>query len=130
MSLSDGAAAEAKQLELDNELVPLAVAANVTYFHLTDVSRQVDANEHLADMLQVVSVALAQVAPIYRARADGEQPSLLSNGDIDRLLLAPLRDGAESPSLDGYCVRRGDLRKALVTLREARNLFGRAPGPA
>lgn len=114
-----------QQAELDNEMVSLAVAASVTYFHLTEVARQIDSEAHLAEMLQVVAVALSQVAPIYRAPTDGESPSLLSNREVDRLLFLPMREGEEAPDLDDYRIRRGDLRRALVTLREARSLFGR-----
>ena len=110
---------------LDNELVPLSVAANVTYFHLTEVGKQVLMQENLAEILPVVAVALSQVAPIYRAPMDGEAPPQLGEREIEALLFKPVRDGAP-PSLDGFSIRRGDLRKALVTLREARHLFGRA----
>jgi hypothetical protein len=120
---SEGVAA--RQADLDNEMVSLAVAASVTYFHLTEVARQIDSETHLAEMLQVVAVALSQVAPIHRAAKNGESPSLLSNREVDRLLFRPMREGEEAPDLDEYCIRRGDLRSALVTLREARGLFGR-----
>lgn len=117
--------AAAKQQELDNEMVPLAVASSVTYFHLTELTKQVGSHENLAERLQVVCVALSQVAPIYRApQGDGSAPQL-SNREVDELLLRPARDGGEPPRLDAFCIRRGDLRKALVALREARNPFGK-----
>ena len=117
-----------EQTAIDSEMVSLAVAASVTYFHLTEVARQIDSESHLAEMLQVVAVALSQVAPIHRAARPGEETVLLSTGEVDRLLFKPMREGDEAPDLDEFCIRRGDLRKALVTLREARNLFGRPPG--
>ena len=120
-----GEGVAARQSDLDNEMVSLAVAASVTYFHLTEVARQIDSETHLAEMLQVVAVALSQVAPIHRVAKDRESPALLSNREIDRLLFRPMREGEEAPDLDEYCIRRGDLRNALVTLREARGLFGR-----
>ena len=119
---------EAERAALDDEMVSLAVAANVTYFHLTDVSRQVDDQDSLGDMLQVVSVALSQVAPIYRKASDGQPATKpLESREVDEILFRPMRDGNDGPSLDDYCIRRGDLRKALVTLREARHLFGKTP---
>jgi hypothetical protein len=120
----DTQAAGASQVALDNELVPLAVASSVTYFHLTEVTRQVDTHENLHEMLNVVAVALSQVAPIYRSPGQGDKPPLLSNREVDDLLFKPIRDGEPTATLDGLCIRRGDLRKALVTLREARSLFG------
>lgn len=126
-SMLDPAVAGKKQAELDAEMVSLAVAANVTYFHLTEVTRQVDSNDDLAQMLRVVSVALSQVAPIYRVPAKGQQPVPLGSREVDEVFFTPMREGTEAPSLDGFCIRRGDLRQALVTLREARNLFGGAP---
>ena len=122
--MQDPAIAFQKQAELDGEMVSLAVAANVTYFHLTEVTRQVDTNQDLAQMLRVVSVALSQVAPIYRAGHDGQEPAQLGSREIDDLFFTPMSDGAHGPSLDDFCIRRGDLRQALVTLREARSLFG------
>jgi hypothetical protein len=72
LRMQDPAIAIQNQAELDGEMVSLAVAANVTYFHLTEVARQVDTTQDLAQMLRVVSVALSQVAPIYRAGRGGE----------------------------------------------------------
>lgn len=129
MSEERQASITAAQAALDEEMVSLAVAASVTYFHLTEVARQIDSESHLAEMLQVVAVALSQVAPIHRAPKPGADAALLSSAEVDRLLFRPMREGEEAPDLDEYCIRRGDLRKALVTLREARNLFGR-PGDA
>ena len=60
--------ARERQARLDDELVPLPVAATVAYFHVTDAAHQVD----------------------------------------------------------GLKIRRGDLRRAMITLREARAAFGPA----
>lgn len=113
---------------LDQEFVPLAVASSVAYFHLTDAAKQVDSQEHLADMLRIVALALSQVAPIHRAPA-AERSAPLSEQQIEEFFFRPLNEGGEGPSLDGFCIRRGDLRRALVTLREARTVFGRRNEP-
>ena len=107
-----------QQNQLDAELVPLAVAATVAYFHLTEASKQVDSQGHLADVVPVVALALSQVTPVYAA-ADGTGRPV--NKEVDALLL---RRDAAPPDLDRFAIRRGDLRAALATLREARHLFG------
>jgi len=110
----------AKQAELDGEMVPLSVAATVAYFHLTALAKQIDTDAQLADVVQVVAVALSQVAPIYSAGAGAVEAV---NRELDALLLR--RSNEESPAdLDRFAIRRGDLRTALTTLREARHLFG------
>lgn len=115
----------ARQSALDDEMVALAVAASVTYFHLTDVSKQVNHDAGLVEMFGMVAVALSQVAPIYRSARDGSPAARLSPQEVDSMLFKPLGEGGETPSLDDFCIRRGDLRHALVTLREAKHLFGR-----
>jgi len=114
----------ARQRKLDDEMVPLAVAATVAYFHLTEVAKQIDTNEHLADVVQVVAVALSQVAPVYSAAG---APVRVVNKELDALLLRRPENDAPKPDLDQFVIRRGDLRAALTTLREARNLFGGRP---
>lgn len=100
--------------EVDEGLVPLAVAATVAYFHVTDAARQVTTQSDLADVVPLVAIALSAVAPIV--------------GDAGPLGAAEIRQRlyGREPSLDGLAMRRGDLRKAMVTLREARASFGPA----
>ena len=117
---SDEVAAVGPKL-LDRELVPLAVAATITYHHVTDAARQVSETSSLREIVHFAAVALSTVAPIYRM---GAQPLPLSGKEIQELLFRPL-EGAEPLQLDAYGVRRGDLRAALVTLKEARGAFGK-----
>jgi hypothetical protein len=114
------AAATAQKL-LDQELVPLAVAATITYHHVTDAARQVSETASLREIVHFAAVALSTVAPIYRM---GPHSAPLSGPEIQELLFRPL-EGVEPLQLDAYGVRRGDLRAALVTLKEARSAFGK-----
>lgn len=99
---------------IDDEMVPLAVAATVAYFHVTDGAHQVSTQSDLADVVPLVAIALSTVAPIH-----GENGALMSAQVRARLY------GSRRPSLDGLSIRRGDLRTAIITLREARTAFGK-----
>lgn len=104
-----------RQARLDEELVPLYVAATVAYFHVTDAAHQVSTQEALADVVPLVAIALSTIAPIHAE--DGPLGS------------AALRDALykeKRPNVDGLMIRRGDLRRAMITLREARAAFGPA----
>jgi hypothetical protein len=102
------------QQQLDDEMVPLAVAATVAYFHVTEAAHQVTTQTDLADIVPLVAIALSTVAPIH-----GEARPLSAIEVRERLY------GSRRPSLDGLKMRRGDLRTAMITLREARSTFGR-----
>jgi hypothetical protein len=102
-----------RQARLDHELVPLPVAANVAYFHITDAAHQVRTESDLADVVPLVAIALSTVAPIH---AD--------NGPVGAAALRALLYGERRPNLDNLSIRRGDLRTAMITLREARAAFG------
>lgn len=104
---------------LEDELVPLSVAATVTYFHITALKRQVEDQDTLFQALHLVAVALSQVAPIHEVHEDG-RPGLLSAQEIERLLFRPIRSGGDLPDLDRFRVRRGDLHRAMNALRDAR----------
>jgi hypothetical protein len=104
---------------LEDEFVPLPVAATVTYFHVTDALRQVSSEEDLAKMAHLVAIALSTVAPLYRdgARVDAAR--------LEEALYRPVRERTAALSLDSLAIRRGDLRAAMTTLKEARLAFGR-----
>ena len=110
---------------IEEELVPLSVAATVTYFHVTAVGKQLDDEDNLSEVLHLVAVALSQLAPIHSAGPDG--PRLLSTQELEKLLFEPVRSRVDLPDLDGFCIRRRDLHAAMVALRSARSAFGR-PG--
>jgi hypothetical protein len=98
---------------LDDELVPLPIAATVAYFHVTDAAHQVSTQEALADVLPLVVIALSTIAPIH---AD--------SGPLSAAALRELLYKNRHPNVDGLRIRRGDLRTAMITLREARAAFG------
>ena len=109
----------ARHHALDEEPVPLSVAANVAYFHLTHLKRQVDLPGQLADMVQLAAVALSQVAPIREATSG----RVLTYREVAEQFFK--RRGQEAPvDLDAFSIRRGDLRAALVTLAQVQHLFG------
>lgn len=97
-----------------DELVPLAIAAQVTYFHLSGLRIYISDDQPLAEIIRITALALAETAPIYR----GERP--LDPKQLNDLLIHPLSSRQEQPDLDAFHVRRGDLRDALVSLRKAR----------
>ena len=117
-----GAEREATRLfELEVELVPLRVAATVAYFHVTDSMRQVSSEKDLAEIVHLVAIALSTVAPIRRA--DG---AVLTSAELHEIFYRPLGRRLRKPELEGLVIRRGDLKNAMVTLKEARMVFGRS----
>lgn len=115
MSEEDRKAADDRR-HLDAEMVPLTVAARVAYFHLAEAARQPHGDEALSQVTGLVAIALAAVAPIYRGDA------LLSAQELEDQLYRPAEHGG-APDLGPLQIRRGDLRAAMVTLREARAQF-------
>jgi hypothetical protein len=107
---------------LDAELVPLSVAATVAYFHLTDPRIQVGELDSLLRAVGRAAISLAQVAVIH-LRGSEEPARQMNAEELRRLLLEPMLDEARRPDLDRFLIRRGDLRAALVSLREARGPF-------
>src|SRR5204862_5657301 len=117
-----GAEREATRLfELEVELVPLRVAATVAYFHVTDSMRQVSSEKDLAEIVLLVAIALSTVAPIRRA--DG---AVLTSAELHEIFYRPLGRRLGKPDLEGLVIRRGDLKSAMATLKEARLVFGRS----
>src|SRR5438067_11707231 len=117
-----GAEREATRLfELEVELVPLRVAATIAYFHVTDSMRQVSSEKDLAEIVHLVAIALSTVAPIRRA--DG---AVLTSAELHEIFYRPLGQRLRKPELEGLVIRRGDLKNAMVTLKEARMAFGRS----
>ena len=104
-----------RQGRLDEELVPLHVAATVAYFHITDAAHQVSTREALAVVVPLVAIALSTIAPIHA-----------ENGPLSSAALRDALYKERRPNVDGLMIRRGDLRRAMITLREARAAFGPA----
>jgi len=107
--------------ELETERVPLRVAATVAYFHVTDSMRQVSSEKDLAEIVHLVAIALSTVAPIRRA--DG---AVLTSAELHDIFCRPLGQRLGKPDLEGLVIRRGDLKSAMATLKEARAVFGRS----
>lgn len=97
-----------------DEMVPLTIAAHVTYFHLSGLRINISDDQPVAEIIRIAALALAEITPIYR----GEGP--LDPKQLDDLLIHPLSSRQEQPDLNAFHVRRGDLRDAVVNLRKAR----------
>lgn len=91
---------------LDEELMPLEVAAGIAYSQLMGTLRPPP------DDLPLVCIALSTVAPVYAGRY------ALTARQIAERLFAPRADVA------GLRIRRRDLRVAITALKEARHAFG------
>jgi hypothetical protein len=109
---------------LDEEFVPLPVAATVAYFEITEAAKQVRTREDLAEVRRLVAIALASVAPIYGRNGNGGGAAVLSAREINDLLFKPRDTAQVQAKLEELCIRRGDLRTALEVLKEARLAFG------
>lgn len=102
----------AERLEhLDEELVPLPVAATVAYFQITEAAQQVAGQAELAQAVERVAIALSTVVPIYRGAG------ALSEQEVNEVLCRPLKERRERARLDDLAIRRGDLRRAMATLK-------------
>jgi hypothetical protein len=110
-----------RALELEPELLPLRVAAKIAYFHITDAVRQVSSEEQLADIVHLVAIALSTVAPIRRAGGE-----VLADAELNELLYRRLGQPGAKPDLEGFVIRREDLKSAMTTLKEARIVFGKS----
>lgn len=104
---------EERRARLDDEMVSLPVAATVAYFHITDAAKQVGSQADLAEIVGLVAIALSTVAPIHA-----------KDGPCSAARLRELLYNDRRPNVDGLTIRRGDLRTAMISLREARASFG------
>jgi hypothetical protein len=95
--------------------VLLSVASRVAYRALVPAAKQAAGEMELSRVLPRIAAALGSVAPIHqRARPAGGM-RLLSAEDVGNLLFKP---GYESRAvLDDLFIRRGDLHKAIESLR-------------
>ena len=110
-----------RQKAINEELVPLAVASTIAYHHVTDAVSQVSETATLAEIVHPAAIALSTVAQIFRI---ADQPLPLNAREVRELLFRPPGD-IDPLELDRFGVRRGDLRAALATLKEARSAFGK-----
>lgn len=109
---------------LQEELVPLSVAGRVAYHQLVDKENRIAVDPDLGRVLPLVAAALSAVAPIHQrsTEEDGESRTLTTQ-EVEAVLFRP---GVPPRSmLDELYIRRGDLHKAIETLRAANQYFGK-----
>lgn len=116
--------AAGKIAELDHELVSLNVACRVAHTQLATGAHRPEDDPEEAKQMLLVAIALATVAPLYRKRAEGEAV-VADAADLQRTLFRLKHDPLPPPDLSQLGIRRGDLRRAIESLRTARIAFGR-----
>jgi hypothetical protein len=116
------------QAQIDNELVPLAVAARAAYFEVTALARDKGTEQELAEVSHLVALALSTVAPIHMTIGEAGNTIVLQSREVNDLMFLPLRERQQRPSFDGLSIRRADLRAAIMALKDARAAFGRIKG--
>jgi hypothetical protein len=107
---------EQRQRLLDEQLIPLSVAAAVAYLDVAGPEPQAERIEYAVRAIDLAAMSLAQLVPIYFSEAGRRE---LSAQEVRERLVRPLREGHERPSLDRFLVRRCDLRTAIKTLKGA-----------
>jgi ATP/maltotriose-dependent transcriptional regulator MalT len=109
---------------LDEELVPLSVAGRVAYSQLVDKQNRISIDPDLGRVLPLVAAALSAVAPIHkRPVAESEESRPLTTVELEAALFRP---GVQPRTvLDELYIRRGDLHRAIETLRTANQYFGK-----
>jgi hypothetical protein len=107
--------------------VPLSEATAVAYHIITEKPEALRDPRDLDDVRGLVAIALSTVATILK-RENGEALPL-SSAQIDERLFFPgscsPRDRRAAPDLTQLFVRRGDLVRAIETLKEVHFSFGR-----
>jgi hypothetical protein len=98
------------------------VAGRVAYHQLVDKENHIAVDPDLGRVLPLVAAALSAVAPIHR-RSESEKSRVLTTMEVEAILFRP---GFEPrAALDDLFIRRGDLHKAIESLRTANQFFGR-----
>jgi hypothetical protein len=119
--------ARKSSIELHRELVPLSEAAAVAYHVITEKPESLADARELGDVRGLVAIALSTVSPILKVD-DGEARPL-SSAQIEERLFFPaaqgLRDRRSVPDFSALYIRRGDLVRAIETLKQAHISFGR-----
>ena len=115
---ADNKKAPAVQALLDVDFVPMTMAAAMAYFDITAHRKVVGSAAQLVEMGRLVAIALSTVAPIYRVAEGGKEAHALTTEQINERLFK-----AKTASLEDLAIKRGDLEKAIATLKEARTTF-------
>jgi hypothetical protein len=113
--------------EFVQELVPLAEAAAVAYHVVTKKPRSLRDPLELEEVRGLVAIALSSVAPVLCFENGKRVP--LSAAQIEERLFSRAssrpRSRGGAPDLSGLFMRRGDMIRAIETLKEAHASFGR-----
>jgi hypothetical protein len=99
------------------ELVPLAEAAAVAYQVITDKPVPLRDPQQLAEMRGLVAIALSSVGRVLKQEDGAAVPLTLA--EISQRLFVR---GAQS-NLDGLCMSRAELLRAIEVLKEAHIAF-------
>jgi hypothetical protein len=107
----------AQKVALYRELVPLAEAAAVAYQVITEKPVPLRDPHQLAEMRGLVAIALSSVGRVLKQEDGAAVP--LSSAEISQRLFVR---GAQS-NLDGLCMSRVELLRAIEVLKEAHIVF-------
>jgi uncharacterized protein (DUF849 family) len=108
---------------VDEEFIALPVAATIAYFHVSESDSEAGSEEHLAEVIPLVAIALSTVAPIYMSTGNGSAAFVLSSQEVKDLLFRSPK--AKDYSMENLVMHRQDVDRAMVTLKEARIAFGK-----
>jgi hypothetical protein len=110
-------------IPVSDEFIALPVAATVAYFHVSESDSEAGSEEHLAEIIPLVAIALSTVAPIYMSTDNGTAAFVLSSQEVRDLLFRSPK--AKGYSLENLVMHRHDVDRAMITLKEARIAFGK-----
>jgi hypothetical protein len=111
---------EDSQVLVDEELVPLSVAATVAYYSLVNARARVEYDASPNDVMDLLALSLSQVTPLRRV---GNPQVEMSTTEVKDEFFIPLCRGPQRPDLDRFVVRRRDLHAAINVLKAARVWF-------
>ena len=106
---------------LDQEFVPLPIAAAAAYYKVAGVARRLP-EERLGEAIHLMAIALSTVAPIYMATRGADGPFVLCSAEIEELLFRPLKSKAP-PDLDDLRIRKADMEHGIETLKASRSAY-------
>jgi hypothetical protein len=105
---------------LDEELVPLERAIELAYSHIVGASNEGFSHVESAQVLPLIGIALAAIAPIYRTTPGARHPAVLNSIQAEQMVARPARAERHAWKPAGFLIRARDLRQAIAELRQAR----------